>query len=282
MTAPTPSPERARLAAALQELRARTGLSMAALAERTTFSKSSWERYLNGKSLPPRRAVQELCRLAGEPDGRCLALWEIAESEWSGRAAERARPDTQPQPPEPEPQARTTPPAPPPAPEEARRTGVTSTAVVAVIASVCALTVGGVATGLFLLPRHDGEPPSTPSTTGPYCRGSGCEGRDPIHMACAERPATLASHHTATGAWLELRYSRPCGSSWARMWGTRVGDRIEMTAGGPARDAKVKDDGETETYVYTPMTSTAPGTVIRVCFRPAAGGGPECLDSRVR
>lgn len=78
--------EHTRLAAALRELRAGAGLSLAALSERTTYSKSSWERYLNGKSLPPRQAVRELCRLANEPDGRLLALWEIAESHWSGRA----------------------------------------------------------------------------------------------------------------------------------------------------------------------------------------------------
>ncbi|MFD9869463.1 helix-turn-helix domain-containing protein [Streptomyces niveus] len=82
--------ENDRLAAALRELRARTGLSLAALSERSPYSKSSWERYLNGKSLPPRQAVQELCRLANEPDGRLLALWEIAESGWSGRAASPA------------------------------------------------------------------------------------------------------------------------------------------------------------------------------------------------
>ncbi|MCZ4611775.1 helix-turn-helix transcriptional regulator, partial [Streptomyces sp. Lzd4kr] len=85
MTAP--SPERARLAAVLRELKGRTGLSLAGLAAKTAFSKSSWDRYLNGRTLPQRDAVQELCRLAGEPEGRCLALWEIAESEGSGRAA---------------------------------------------------------------------------------------------------------------------------------------------------------------------------------------------------
>ncbi|MCZ9342799.1 helix-turn-helix domain-containing protein, partial [Streptomyces sp. TRM76130] len=58
------STEQTRLTAALRELRARTGLSLAALAERTAYSKSSWERYLNGKILPPRQAVRELCRIA--------------------------------------------------------------------------------------------------------------------------------------------------------------------------------------------------------------------------
>ncbi|MFI5727737.1 helix-turn-helix domain-containing protein [Streptomyces cyaneofuscatus] len=81
----TPSPERTCLAAALRELKDRTGLSLAGLAERTTYSKSSWHRCLTGATLPPRRAVQDLCRLADEPPGRCLALWEIAESTESGR-----------------------------------------------------------------------------------------------------------------------------------------------------------------------------------------------------
>ncbi|MCZ1006251.1 helix-turn-helix domain-containing protein [Streptomyces lydicus] len=42
---------------------------MAALAERTAYSKSSWERYLNGKQLAPRQAVEALCKAAGEPAG---------------------------------------------------------------------------------------------------------------------------------------------------------------------------------------------------------------------
>ncbi|MCU8595283.1 helix-turn-helix domain-containing protein, partial [Streptomyces sp. A13(2022)] len=88
--------EHTRLVAALRELKAGSGLSLAALAERTPYSKSSWERYLNGKSLPPRQAVRDLCRLANEPDGRLLALWEIAESRWSGRATPPAPPEPAP------------------------------------------------------------------------------------------------------------------------------------------------------------------------------------------
>ncbi|MGI5339602.1 DUF2690 domain-containing protein [Streptomyces sp. CA-181903] len=68
-------------------MKERTGLSLAALGGRTAFSKSSWERYLNGKKLPPREAVEALCALADEPPGRPLALWELAEQRWTGRAA---------------------------------------------------------------------------------------------------------------------------------------------------------------------------------------------------
>jgi transcriptional regulator with XRE-family HTH domain len=76
-----------RLLEGLRELKTRTGLSLAALSAKTAYSKSSWERYFNGRTLPPRQAVQDLCRLAAEESGRPLALWELAEAAWSGRAA---------------------------------------------------------------------------------------------------------------------------------------------------------------------------------------------------
>ncbi|MGW3123647.1 helix-turn-helix domain-containing protein [Streptomyces sp. NPDC001107] len=276
------TPERARLAAALRELRTRTGLSLAALAAKTAFSKSSWERYLNGRTLPPRAAVQELCRLAGEPEGRCLALWEIAESEWSGRATEAGRADTPAQASSPV----TSPaadPVPPADPAEAAQGGRHRGAVtVAVLASVCAVAVGGVAVALLLLPRHSGEArpaAGTSSPPGPHCRASSCEGKSPIDMYCAGRPDTLATRHTAAGAWLELRYSKECGTSWARMWGTRIGDRLELTVGGRVRGAEVENTVDADSFVYTPMTVTRPGTVLHTCFRPAEGGKEECFDS---
>ena len=289
----TPSPERARLAAALRELRARTGLSMAALADRTSSSKSSWERYLNGKTLPPRPAVQELCRLADEPDARCLALWEIAESEWRGRATEV--PEVRhagTRPPGPHPKQRPEPVS-RPEPEPPSAPGHRGMAAVAVLASVCAVAVGGVTVGLFLLPRESAEPRayalSSSAAAGPHCRGAACEGKSPIRMVCAAGPDSVASHHTATGAWMELRHSKECGASWARMWGTRIGDRIEMTtvdgrksrSSHSGRSAEVENDVDAESYVYTLMTATRPGTVVRACFRPAAGGEKECFDGRV-
>ncbi|WP_406530963.1 helix-turn-helix domain-containing protein, partial [Streptomyces sp. I8-5] len=75
-----------QLAERLREIRERSGLSLAALAARTPYSKSSWERYLNGKKPVPRQAVEALCALTGTPAGRLLALWELADAEWSGRA----------------------------------------------------------------------------------------------------------------------------------------------------------------------------------------------------
>ena len=278
------TPERARLAAALRELRAAIGLSMAGLAGKTAFSKSSWERYLNGKTLPPRQAVEELCRLAGEPDGRCLALWEIAEGEWSGRGSQAARaepPVRAPAPAEPE----DPPPKAPPEQRRQARTGHRGGVLVAVLASVCAVAVGAVTVALLLLPGHghDPRPASAPeSSGGPRCRGASCEGRDPMQMYCAASPDTPATRHTRSGAWLEVRYSKACGTSWARMWGTRVGDRLRVTAAGRVRAAAVENGVDTDSFVYTPMTVTPAGTVLRICFDPAKGAGQECFRSVAR
>jgi transcriptional regulator with XRE-family HTH domain len=78
-------PETAYLVDALRDLKDRSGLSLAALGTATPYSKSSWERYLNGRILPPRHAVESLAEVTGQPAGRLLALWQLAEVRCSGR-----------------------------------------------------------------------------------------------------------------------------------------------------------------------------------------------------
>ncbi|MDX3088537.1 MULTISPECIES: helix-turn-helix domain-containing protein [Streptomyces] len=315
----TDSPGLVRLALTLRELRGRTGLSLAALAARTTYSKSSWERYLNARALPPRSAVRALCRLAGEPEGRCLTLREIAESEWAGHASGTpagagtrvpapragpgpARPAAPAQPESPTSPTGRSPAAPPIRPSPAsplspgsplsppvadRPAGHRGVAVLAVLASLCAVVSCAVVIALLLLPRagKGASAPSSQAATGPLCRGEGCEGKSPMRQHCASSPDTLASRHLSTGAWMELRHSTVCGTSWARMWGTDVGDRLEMTAGAegrPAREARVRDRADADTYVYTLMTVSGRGTVVRACYRPVGGGPRECAEGRVR
>ncbi|MGI5440495.1 DUF2690 domain-containing protein [Streptomyces shenzhenensis] len=288
------TPEHTRLTEALRELRTRTELSLAALAERTAYSKSSWERYLNGKAMPPRKAIQDLCRTAREPDGRLLALWEIAEAQWSGRAA-GLNPAPSPALPAPTgPRPETRPPARPetrpetrrrsPGPERARsRNG----RLVMVLASLYAMLTGGVTLALLLLPdQHaaQGEPmpPPSPYVLAPRCHQASCEGQDPIRMVCGITPDTLATYRTTTGAHIELRYNDKCGAAWARTWGTQIGDRTDITANGPTHEASTTDSVDAETYTYTQMTAARPGSIIRSCFHPAtAGREQECFDTRV-
>ncbi|MFE7544553.1 helix-turn-helix domain-containing protein [Streptomyces platensis] len=82
-----------QLVVQLRRLKDHSGLSLAALAARTPYSKSSWERYLNGKKLPPAGAVEALARLCGADVTRLLALHEVAAQAWSaGRPVPGARP----------------------------------------------------------------------------------------------------------------------------------------------------------------------------------------------
>ncbi|MER5527113.1 helix-turn-helix transcriptional regulator [Streptomyces sp. NPDC002677] len=80
--------EARQLVEQLRVLKGRTGLSLADLARRTAYSKSSWQRYLSGDRLPPRSAAQVLCRLGGGDQTRLLALWELAEQAWPQGASE--------------------------------------------------------------------------------------------------------------------------------------------------------------------------------------------------
>ncbi|MFE5139951.1 DUF2690 domain-containing protein [Streptomyces fagopyri] len=125
--------------------------------------------------------------------------------------------------------------------------------------------------------------PAPPPATGPLCRHTACQNKDPIAMRCAADPLTLAEHETATGAWIQVRYSLECGTSWARMWGADVDDRVEIRASGrddSVRAAQVTSRGEADTYVRTSMSVVSPGMSVKACFSSAAGGGKECFETR--
>ncbi|MFF1439485.1 peptidoglycan-binding protein [Streptomyces sp. NPDC058295] len=68
----------------LRRLKDHSGLSMRQLAAKTGYSEKSWERYLGGRSLPPREAVEALARIGGVDPVRLLALHEVAADTWSG------------------------------------------------------------------------------------------------------------------------------------------------------------------------------------------------------
>ena len=53
-------PQVREFAGQLRRLVDRSGLSIAAVADRTGYSKTSWERYLNGRLLAPKGAIVAL------------------------------------------------------------------------------------------------------------------------------------------------------------------------------------------------------------------------------
>lgn len=250
-----------RLAEALRGLRAGTGLSLAALARKTPYSKSSWERYLNGKAVPPRQAVEELCALAGAPPGRPLALWELADAAWSGRAA--TLPVTTP----------SSPGDPHPAggrPSRRLRHGP------------LAGLLGGLAvvTGLALLVSNgtfgsDGErasaTPPAAVTQAKGCHGGGCTGKDPEAYGCGVDPVprTLRQQRFPGGTVVKIRYGASCGAVWARIDLGEVGDRVEIRAPRRApQQAGVADEFDAQGSLSTPMSAVARGDLdgVRACL----------------
>ncbi|MET7616445.1 helix-turn-helix domain-containing protein [Streptomyces sp. NPDC005408] len=257
-----------QLAAELRELRKRTQLSLAGLAARTPYSKSSWERYLNGKKPVPRQAVEALCALAGEPSGRLLALWELADAVWSGRARSAAARDAKPPVEEPREER----PAAPRGPRQwPAAPGVLAAAAVA-LAAALGLLMGR---GTTPVERHADPPPSRAG-----CRGPECEGKDPARMGCGgSGMATTPVAGTASGGQrLEIRYGGPCRAVWAGATGLREGDRVVLTLrGGHAQELTADGPRGTGRYRATPMAAADDPAGARVCLEPASGGVRECF-----
>ncbi|MEU5052335.1 helix-turn-helix domain-containing protein [Streptomyces sp. NPDC021096] len=281
-----------RLAAGLRELKDRTGLSLAALGGRTPYSKSSWERYLNGKKLPPRQAVEALCALAHEPPGRLLALWELAEQAWSGRSAS--------------PGTGAAGEAPGPGSGDAdgpdpsgsasgggggmrkllgrrSRAAYALSGVVTLVAAVAAallLTSGDRASG------EQEQEPDRLAATSPYaqrwepaCAGEQCDGEKAKDMGCdVPSPAMIAQRLGADGQRVELRYGERCRTVWVRAWHLRLGDRVELSVpGADVKRLEAVSRQDTMDYLVTGMSVAKDPRRARVCLLPAGGGRPECF-----
>ncbi|MFE9096268.1 helix-turn-helix domain-containing protein [Streptomyces sp. NPDC007264] len=255
-----------RLAETLRGLRTRTGLSLAALSSKTPYSKSSWERYLNGKTVPPRQAVVELCELAGERSGRPLALWELAEAAWSGRAASGRPAGTATAP------VRTSPPD-EAGGEAARRLRPGTLAAVLSAVVVVAVGVSLAAVGVFGTDgdAHAGNAPSTPAAAAKGCHGSGCTGKDPEAYGCgvAPPPQTLRQERFPGGTVIKIRRGAVCGAVWARIDLGKVGDRVEIVVPrrAPLRTV-VKDKYDAQGAISTPMAAATRDdlTQVRACL----------------
>ncbi|MGW3169533.1 peptidoglycan-binding protein [Streptomyces sp. NPDC001153] len=75
-----------QLAVQMRRIKDHSGLGLQALAARTGYSRASWDRYLNGRSLPPQEAVTALARACDIDPARLLALHEVAVA--AGRGGE--------------------------------------------------------------------------------------------------------------------------------------------------------------------------------------------------
>jgi hypothetical protein len=198
-----------------------------------------------------------------------MALWELADLTASRRGAYET-PEAEAEP-EPEPGAG----AAPKAAEAVGRRGRVAYAAAVAVALVCGAAIGlGVSR-----PAHPATPDPLPA--GVRCHGKSCAGKSPISMKCGSPPRSLGLHRAATGAQLEIRYSVKCGAAWARIWKSRIGDRIEVSApSGPTRTTQVTNEYEAESYLFTLMVTVVTGDQVRACVKPA-GGTRECFTARV-
>ncbi|GHD87845.1 helix-turn-helix domain-containing protein [Streptomyces naganishii] len=222
----SPSTPPAPLVAALGELRDRTGLSLAALAARTPYSKSAWHRYLTGAKHPPRSAVEALARLAGADPAPALALWATAA--------------------EPRPA-----PAGPPAKDGPRLprlpllpvvTLLTTVAAVAAVAALPTEALRGATPG-----TKGTAPAATAATATPTaaaarrCRpGSSCQGGLPGASACAGDAQTKSVVSEASYT-VRLRWSPSCGTAWSQV----------RVRGAVAREVSVRTDEDTLSATYS-------------------------------
>jgi len=234
----------------LRELKDQVGISRAELARKTSYSRSSWERCLNGKTLPPRQAVAALVQLVGEPAGRPLALWERAQTRWT-------RHDAKPQTAAIEQGV----PAPPP-PSLRHRLGPRGWALATLAPSIVV-----VAALTFSLPGIESTPVSSNSSTYTIgCRGAQCTGHDPYAAACDVDAVSFAGLQVGP-AYLELRISGQCGAAWARISHSAVGDRVLVIDHDDRTEtATVVDDAFTEQYVSTPMIAADRHSQVRACM----------------
>ncbi|WP_399887790.1 DUF2690 domain-containing protein [Streptomyces sp. BBFR51] len=67
----------------LRRLVDRSELSVASVADATGYSKTSWERYLNGRLLAPKGAIVALAEVTGTNPLHLTTMWELAERAWS-------------------------------------------------------------------------------------------------------------------------------------------------------------------------------------------------------
>jgi transcriptional regulator with XRE-family HTH domain len=170
----------------LHRLKERTGLSLAALAARTPYSKSAWHRYLHGIQRPPRSAVEELARFAGVDPAPVLALWQEADdAPGSGMPPGGATPMAR-----------------------LARSGL--------LLSVFALVVTAAAVAVILvLADRPGGPDKRPGA-GSRCRAGACEGHLPDVYDC-DGDAQTKGHVHAGSYVVRLEYSPSCGTAWAEV-----------------------------------------------------------------
>ncbi|MDF4252600.1 XRE family transcriptional regulator [Streptomyces sp. WMMB303] len=275
------------------------GLTLAQLAEATAYSKSSWERCLNGSQLPPSQAVEALATRAGTDPEQLLALWEFAEATWSDRGRTR-REDSAGETEETDVAGRKgvedegTAPAEPREPAGPGRAPIGETPGrprrpmgTAVLAGLGALLTGAAVLAAFAFSgertseAENGSSAGTNATQSPVkdvqvsCHGDSCNGKDPVDKGCGGDAWTAASERVEK-SYVEVRYSSACRAAWARIKSATPGDRIELVRKDDRTyDEVVPDDANLAAFTF--MLGAPTPQQVRACWE-LKSGNKGCTD----
>jgi transcriptional regulator with XRE-family HTH domain len=231
----------------MRALRTEHQLSLAELARRTRYSKSSWERWLNDRRPLNEQAVRLFAGACGVDADELVGLWQAdgdqADGDQSTQAAEKPTAKTPPSAPltnarppagyQPTPIAAARPrtglPVPPNRtyPAWLRRTAMGTTA--------CLLVLTGVGLDRLNSPASHAAPPPAPVAAPVGCRAAGCVDQDPQADGCAADAKIIAvTSIETTEIW--LKYSPACQAAW-----------VKITDGGPPDTATITSGAESET-----------------------------------
>ncbi|WP_406185387.1 helix-turn-helix domain-containing protein [Streptomyces sp. NBC_01006] len=283
---------RADLFAEMRRIKDASQLSYNRLADKTHYSRSSWERFLNGKQVPTRIAVEEFAAAAGADPEPLLALLELAvvrdeapAEEAAVRTAER---------PGPAPSA--SPVATPGAPESEEGTavqrfawprilrtaaGVLAGALLGSLLTVFLIEPAGAGTAQGPTAGATGSPAATPAQTRPSgpvkvgCKSDTCMRREPQAEDC-QWDAITVRQTFLRGMSIQLRYSEACQAVWGRVENGNIGDTVMI------KDKRSSSDEATirmEHDTYTRMLAVTPDATwetITICGAIPSQKEQEC------
>ncbi|MFE2323020.1 helix-turn-helix domain-containing protein [Streptomyces sp. NPDC059385] len=286
---------RAQLFAEMRRVKEVSQLSFGRLADRTHYSRSSWERFLNGKQLPTAVAVEQLATAAGTDPAPLLALLAQATT------APASRPTT--------PSASGASPRVDAVPEDGA-TAVGSTVddgkaddaaadasspapnrdgwrrrFVLIGYVAAGALMGSVVTGLMFSsamaeresPNTAGGAPGDKKQADPTtalvprsddirvkCKSDTCLRHDPQAMEC-QWDATTAKSTFLRGMSIQLRYSAACQSVWGRIEGGAVGDKVIIKdARGTELEALIRFEHDSYTKMLA-VSAETPLESMSVC-----------------
>ncbi|MBR7677891.1 DUF2690 domain-containing protein, partial [Streptomyces daliensis] len=117
-------------------------------------------------------------------------------------------------------------------------------------------------------PSPSASKKDTKLPAGVKCQGADCTGKDPENMGCGGQHAKTTSSAWVGQSYVEVRYSKVCEASWARVTGAAQGDVVKVEAGKGSQSDEVGATSD----AYTEMVAAKSGDAARACATLATGG----------